>query len=208
MSAKLIGILAVGVGLATLMLTALRAVLIDLRREIAREPGTLRDDLRGDMQTLRDELRGDAQTARDALRADIRGIEERMRTQERGMVRLEGLLEGLREAVVIPSGRCRAGAPPRSPGLRARGSRSKFHYCATNDDTGCQMRTWSLSATSTVTWSPTRRQWSSSTRAAAARSSTCSRCVTAKARRCRRNVCSWVIGYACRASPSGTVTSS
>ena len=113
MSAKLIGILAVGVGLATLMLTALRAVLIDLRREIAREPGTLRDDLRGDMQTLRDELRGDAQTARDALRANIRGIDERMRTQERGMVRLEGLLEGLREAVVIRSGRCRAGAPPR-----------------------------------------------------------------------------------------------
>ena len=100
MSAELIGILAVGVGLATLMLTALRAFRTDLRREIARETGTLR----GDMQTLRDGLRGDAHTARDELRADIRGLDERMRTQERGMARLAGLLEGLREAVVVRSG--------------------------------------------------------------------------------------------------------
>ena len=37
MSAELIGILAVGAGLATLTLTALRAVRTDLRRAIARE---------------------------------------------------------------------------------------------------------------------------------------------------------------------------
>ena len=100
MSAELIGILAVGVGLATLMLTALRAFRTDLRREIARETGTLRSDI----HAARDELRGDAHTARDELRADMRGLDERMRTQERGMARLAGLLEGLREAVVVRSG--------------------------------------------------------------------------------------------------------
>lgn len=90
MSAELIGILAVGVALASLMLTALRAVRTDLRREIARETGTVCNELRGEIHAARDELR-----------ADIRGLDERMRTQERGLARLEGLLEGLREAVLV-----------------------------------------------------------------------------------------------------------
>ena len=101
MSAELIGILAVGAGLATLTLTALRAVRTDLRREIAGETGNLRN-----------ELRGDAQTGRDELRADLRGLDERMRTQERGLARLEGLLEGLREAVVVRSGPWPVAAEP------------------------------------------------------------------------------------------------
>ena len=136
MSAELIGILAVGVALASLMLTALRAVRTDLRREIARETGTvcnelrgeihavrdefrnelrgsmhaMRDELRGDIHAVRGELRGDIQAVRgdtcavrDDLRADIRGLDERMRTQEHGMARLEGLLEVLREAVLVRS---------------------------------------------------------------------------------------------------------
>ena len=90
MSAELIGILAVGVALASLMLTALRAVRTDLRREIARETGTVCNELRGEIHAARDELR-----------ADIRGLDERMGTQERGLARLEGLLEGLREAVLV-----------------------------------------------------------------------------------------------------------
>ncbi len=94
MSAELIGILAVGVALASLMLTALRAVRTDLRREIARETGTVCNELRGEIHAARDELR-------DELRADIRGLDERMRTQERGLARLEGLLEGLRAAVLV-----------------------------------------------------------------------------------------------------------
>ena len=105
MSAELIGILAVGVGLATLTLTALRAIRTDLRREIAKETGTVCNDLRGDIYAARDELR-------DELRADIRGLDKRMFTQERGMARLEGLLEGLREAVVVRSGPWPVAAEP------------------------------------------------------------------------------------------------
>ena len=109
MSAELVGILAVGAALASLMLTALRAVRTDLRREIARETGAVCNELRGEIHAARDELRddlrselrGDIYAVRDELRADIRGLDERMRTQERGLARLEGLLEGLREAVLV-----------------------------------------------------------------------------------------------------------
>jgi hypothetical protein len=45
-------------------------------------------------------LRGDIH----ALDDRIRGLDDRMRTQERSTAKLEGLLEGLREAVVVRAG--------------------------------------------------------------------------------------------------------
>ena len=38
------------------------------------------------------------------LRGDIHALDDRMRTQERSTAKLEGLLEGLREAVVVRAG--------------------------------------------------------------------------------------------------------
>ncbi len=96
MSPELVGILTVGVALAALNLTTLR---------------TLRTELRTDLRGLRGELRG----VRDELRGDIRALDDRMRGQERSTARLEGLLEGLREAVVVRAGPwSSAGGPARA----------------------------------------------------------------------------------------------
>jgi len=125
MSSELIGILAVGVALAALILTTLRGTRTELRGDIAR----IRDELGGDIARVRDELDGSivgvrdelggniARVAdelhgfRDELRGDIRGLDHRMRAledrigaQERSTARLEGLLDGLREAVVGRAG--------------------------------------------------------------------------------------------------------
>ena len=76
MSAELIAILSVGVALAGFLAASLR---------------NLRTDLRADLQQVR---------------ADVRALETRVAAVEQGQARLEGLLEGLREAIVgrrVPS---------------------------------------------------------------------------------------------------------
>ena len=85
MTAELIGILTVGVALAALHVTTLRGLRTDLR-----------DDARA--------IRGELDRARDELRGDIRALDDRMRTQERSTAKLDGLLEGRREAVVVRAG--------------------------------------------------------------------------------------------------------
>ena len=90
MTAELIGILSVGVALAALHVTMLRG---------------LRTDLRDDASAFRGEL----DRARVELRGDIHALDDRMRTQERSTAKLDGLLEGLREAAVVSTGpRCGA----------------------------------------------------------------------------------------------------
>ena len=96
MSPELIGILAVGAALATLNLTTLRG----LRTEVRSDIRGVRDELHGVRDELRNDLRGDIH----ALDDRIRGLDDRMRTQERSTAKLEGLLEGLREAVVVRAG--------------------------------------------------------------------------------------------------------
>ena len=95
MTAELIGILTVGVALAALHVTTLRGLRTDLR-----------DDARA--------IRGELDRARDELRSDIRALDDRMRTQERSTAKLDGLLEGRREAVVVRAG-------PRSGAAEATG---------------------------------------------------------------------------------------
>ena len=141
MSTELIGILTVGVALAALNLGTLRGLRTDIgavrgelhgvreglrselhgvRNELRDELHGVRDELRADVRELRDELHN----ARDGLRGDIhavdervRGLDNRMRTQERSTAKLEGLLEGLREAVVVRAGpRAGAGEPARHHG--------------------------------------------------------------------------------------------
>ena len=69
MSPELIAILAVGVGLAGLLITL--------------------------TQQTRSELRGDLQQ----LRSEVRALETRVAAVEQGQARIEGLIDGLREAI-------------------------------------------------------------------------------------------------------------
>ncbi len=69
MSAELIGILSVGVALAALLMTNIRS---------------LREEMRAEMRTLRE---------------DMRRMENRLDALEQRMARLEGVLDGLREAL-------------------------------------------------------------------------------------------------------------
>ena len=65
MSAELIAILAVGVGLGGLLVTLVQQMRVDLQQ----------------------------------LRAEVRALETRVASVEQGQAKLEGLLEGLREAI-------------------------------------------------------------------------------------------------------------
>ncbi len=76
MSAELIAILAVGVALAGLLATSQR---------------NLRNDLRTDIQQVRTDIQ--------QVRTDVRALETRVAAVEQGQAKLEGLLEGLREAI-------------------------------------------------------------------------------------------------------------
>ena len=55
--------------------------------------------LRGDMNALRDELRGDMNALRDELRVEMNQIHAEIGGLRERMAKLEGLLEGLREAI-------------------------------------------------------------------------------------------------------------
>lgn len=76
MSPELIAILSVGVVLAGLLITLMQQT---------------RGDLRGDLQ----QLRGDLQQ----LRSEVRALETRVAAVEQGQARIEGLIDGLREAI-------------------------------------------------------------------------------------------------------------
>ena len=87
MSGEMIAILAVGVALAGLILTSNRG-------------------LRQDMRQLEAQLRADMTKMEAQLREDIKQLADRVGRLEYGQAKLEGLLEGLREAI---TGRTAAG---------------------------------------------------------------------------------------------------
>ena len=115
MSIELIGILTVGAALAAMNLATNLATLRSVRTEVRTDIRGVRDKLHG----VRGELRGDIRAVDDRVRA----LDDRMRTQERSTAKLEGLLEGLREAVVVRAGPWSgATGPPRvHGGEQARG---------------------------------------------------------------------------------------
>ncbi len=82
MSGEMIAIVAVGVALAGVILTATRG----LRQDMARLETRLREDI-------------------SQLREDMKQLSERVARVEHSQAKLEGLLEGLREAI---TGRVRA----------------------------------------------------------------------------------------------------
>lgn len=94
MSPELIGILTVGVAVIAVMLTALQR--IDRRFERVEERiDTLEERI--DKRFERIEERVD--TLEERMNKRIDGVEDRIASLEKGQARLEGLLDGLREAL-------------------------------------------------------------------------------------------------------------
>ena len=70
-----------------------------LREEMRGDMKALREEMRGDMTALRGEMRADMKALREEMREDLRRLEVRLAAVEHSQARLEGLLEGLREAI-------------------------------------------------------------------------------------------------------------
>ena len=87
MSGEMIAILAVGVALVGVILTSLKGTETRLREDIAQQEARLREDI-------------------NQLREDMGKLSDRVARVEHSQAKLEGLLEGLREAIV---GRAAAG---------------------------------------------------------------------------------------------------
>ena len=60
---------------------------------------TVEERLRADLVTVEERLRGNLVTVEEHLRADIKQLADRVGRLEYGQAKLEGLLEGLREAI-------------------------------------------------------------------------------------------------------------
>ena len=116
----LVAVLAIGAALAGVILTSNRALRKDMREDMKQGESRLREDigklesrlredmkqgesrLREDMGKLESRLRDDTSRLRD----DIKQLGERVARVEHSQAKLEGLLEGLREAI---TGRVKAG---------------------------------------------------------------------------------------------------
>ena len=124
MSGEIIAILSVGIGLGLLstgLFAWLRTDLVKveerlrgstvkgeerLRADMVKGEERLRADLvtveerlRGNTVTVEERLRGNLVTVEEHLRADIKQLANRVGRLEYGQAKLEGLLEGLREAI-------------------------------------------------------------------------------------------------------------
>ena len=91
MSGELIAIVAVGAALAGLILTSSRG----LRQDMAQ----LRRDMREDIGKLESRLDERIDRLEARLRDDIKQLGDRVGRMEHSQAKLEGLLEGLREAI-------------------------------------------------------------------------------------------------------------
>ena len=91
MSGEIIAILSVGIGLG-LLSTGLFAW---LRTDLVK----VEERLRADLVTVEERLRADLVTVEERLRADFKQLADRVGRLEYGQAKLEGLLEGLREAI-------------------------------------------------------------------------------------------------------------
>jgi hypothetical protein len=91
MSGEIIAILSVGIGLG-LLSTGLFAW---LRTDLVK----VEERLRGNTVKVEERLRTDLVTLEEHLRADFKQLADRVGRLEYGQAKLEGLLEGLREAI-------------------------------------------------------------------------------------------------------------
>ena len=101
MSGEIIAILAVGVALAGLLLTSSRGLRQDMRQDMTRMESRL-DERIGALESRLDER---VSALESRLRDDMKQLGDRMGRVEHSQAKLEGLLEGLREAI---TGRAKA----------------------------------------------------------------------------------------------------
>ena len=97
MSGEMIAIVAVGVALAGVILTATRGLRQDIRQDMARLESRLDERINGLESRLDERISG--------LESRFDGLERQFGELRERMAHLEGLLEGLREAI---SGRVKA----------------------------------------------------------------------------------------------------
>ena len=93
MSGEMIAIVAVGVALAGVILTATRRLRQDIRQDMARLESRLDERING-LETRLDERISGLESRFDGLERQFGELRERM-------AHLEGLLEGLREAITV-----------------------------------------------------------------------------------------------------------
>lgn len=91
MSPELIAVLAIGVTLAGGQL----GTVLWLTARMDRSAQQLRAEMQGSLQQFRAEMHADLQQ----IRGDVRALETRVSSIEQGQARLEGLVDGLREAL-------------------------------------------------------------------------------------------------------------
>ena len=87
----LVAVLVMGVTLAGVILTSSRG----LRQDMAQQEARLREDI--------SQLRDDMGKLESRLRDDIKQLGDRVGRLEHSQAKLEGLLEGLREAITVRS---------------------------------------------------------------------------------------------------------
>lgn len=101
MSPELIAILSVGVGLGGLLVTLMQQARNDAR-QLRADVQQSRADAQADVQQLRADVQADVQQLRgdlQQLRSEVRALETRVAGVEQGQARLEGVIDGLREAI-------------------------------------------------------------------------------------------------------------
>ena len=105
-----VGLATLVIGLFAWMRGDMRLLRTELKSDVGRLEGgiaDLRAELRGDIADLRSELKGDIATLREGqteLREGQTELREGQAELRERMARLEGLLDGLREAVTWRSG--------------------------------------------------------------------------------------------------------
>ncbi len=95
MEQDMIAVLALGVAIFSLMLVqfrGLRAEMVKMRDDHSADLAKMRDDHSADLAKMRDDHSADLAKMRDDLSTQIGNLRERM-------AHLEGLMEGLREAI-------------------------------------------------------------------------------------------------------------
>ena len=102
----LVAVLAIGAALAGVILTSIRGLRQDMREDMGKLESRLREDMKQGESRLREDMkqgesrldeRIDRLEAR--LRDDIKQLGDRVGRMEHSQAKLEGLLEGLREAI-------------------------------------------------------------------------------------------------------------
>ena len=89
----LVAVVAIGAALAGVILTSIRGLRQDMREDIGKLESRLDERISG----LESRLREDTNQLRD----DIKQLGERVARVEHSQAKLEGLLEGLREAITV-----------------------------------------------------------------------------------------------------------